>query len=1091
MAVQLTWDTFTTPDNDHYNDADAATPAVKVKTQAPVSTAAPAQALAPTAPVIEKEIINKEETLPHTEYRLPDVTQFEEYKDLQSLKVFTSNDNKECRLSDITFSIQGNPNEEVWKRVLDISKADTFTVRDFALHNYKSLGQTVKIDGDRGLADMARRREANYAQFFTLKEIVQFVTSALGLDTTDRKAIVVDNSCGIGGMFRYLSPTCLKTGIELEEQAYHMAARLWPEAHIVNDSLINHPKVEGDYFLLNPPFSIQLEQKGLELDNAKWGDLGPNSSIQSHIAALEIAIKNASKYVAAVLPMGYFTNENTYTFEKWVNERAELILRIDMPAEVWKDAGTAWPCSIVIYHTKFRHYDRKTPFIRTISKLSDLKNVLEEWRITGHYHTAMTELEAVENLLQHHARPVTSRQLPPVFAKPTIPVHEKGQGVKVSLAPDSSSITIKPSNLLESLKVKQYLDGMGQQWNDGLKTYTKESDVRLRRKHLLKNPQVIGTLHNDLVAVNLSPTIDPQVNNWLTKKQRWAARQLTPFEQYIKQDGEWVCLNEDGGIRSMYPELYKAREKQLEKLGIDWLWGFQKDDVIRMSLKNTNLLAWSMGLGKTRAITALCLLYGCSHNLIIVEPKLKEEFIKEFRQLNITEYQIIESEKDLKHLKRFNLIAYNKLWKPLNEHTKKTFAKAMRRRFQFIAVDEAHKIKAKDSEQAKAVRMLKARYKLLSTGTPIANYPRNIFSLLVFGWGDGTELNPYGYHNPIEQTNERGYSSGYTTGTRQFKEDFISIEWVTPQFEQTLDKGMKAREMPKIKDKEKWWRMMSPKIIRRQREEPEVARFVAIPKPEISTELISMDPNQVAHYKHWLDDFASWFKEQLRLEKESPEGHKIDQMVVLAHLTQLQFASTIPQSKKTNNEHCLWPGGVTTKQERTLGLIIEALSREEKIIVFSERPDFQKLMQQELRSRNIKSNVFIGSQGIKNRNVVLNDFKNNGTHVLLATTTCGETGLNIPQANVVIIADTSWTPSRQIQAYSRILRPQQTKKPRIYLLRAKGTIDEYMQQLMNAKSEAIDEGIDYQDASEFDPAKWLSYRDFTIKMLKEEGYDMD
>ena len=41
--------------------------------------------------------------------------------------------------------------------------------------------------------------------------------------------------------------------------------------------------------------------------------------------------------------MGYFTNENTYTFEKWVNEHAELVLRVDMPAEVWKDAGTAWP----------------------------------------------------------------------------------------------------------------------------------------------------------------------------------------------------------------------------------------------------------------------------------------------------------------------------------------------------------------------------------------------------------------------------------------------------------------------------------------------------------------------------------------------------------------------------------------------------------------------------------------------------------------------------------------------------------------------------------------------------------------------------
>ena len=43
----------------------------------------------------------------------------------------------------------------------------------------------------------------------------------------------------------------------------------------------------------------------------------------------------------------------------------------------------------------------------------------------------------------------------------------------------------------------------------------------------------------------------------------------------------------------------------------------------------------------------------------------------------------------------------------------------------------------------------------------------------------------------------------------------------------------------------------------------------------------------------------------------------------------------------------------------------------------------------------------------------------------------------------MVSPDTSWTPSKQIQAYSRILRPQQTRKPRIYLLRAKGTIDEY------------------------------------------------
>ncbi len=1081
MAIQTTWDTFSSIKP--HDDSD--TSVMVITPQVPTSAAAGIMASRPLAEAERSE--------PATgDFALPDVSRFEEFRDMRSLTIYSEDRPELHRLQDITFDIKGNPNELLWRRVIETSTDDMFTVRDFALHNYKTLGQTVKIEGDRGLADMARRREANYAQFFTPSEIVRFVAAVLGLDKTDKKPIVVDNSCGIGKMFQFLSPSCLKTGIEIEEQAYHMAARLWPDAKIVQDSLINHTDLHGDYFLINPPFSMQLEQKNIPLENAGWGDLGPSSSIQSHIAALEIAIKNADKYVAAVLPMGYFTNENTYTFEKWVNQNAELVLRVDMPVEVWKDAGTAWPCSIVIYRTRFRHYNRKEALVRTITKLGDLNTVIEEWKRTELYNDALDHLRTTDEF-PVHVRPGVRKQKQIEFRKPTLPLPSDGAiGVKVALAPDSSGLVIKPSNLLEALKIQQYKDGMGRQWNDGLKDYTKECDVRLRRKYILSNPNPISGIVDELASANIKVSADPQVYKWLAKKRRWMERQLTPFEQYIKKDGSWVCLNEHNGIRSMYPDHYKMRVKQLEKLGIDqWLWGFQKDDVSRMSLKNANLLADQMGLGKSRQIIALALLYGCRHNLIIVEPKLKDEFVKEFRELNITDYQIIESEKDLKHLKKFNLIAYNKLWKPLNEHTKKTFAKAMRRRFQFIAVDEAHKIKAKDSEQAQAVRMLKARYKLLSTGTPIANYPRNIFSLLVFGWGDGTELNHYGYYNPIEQVNERGYASGYTTGTRQFKEDFITIEWVTPQFEQTLDKGMKAREMPVIKDKAKWWAMMSPKIIRRQRDEPEVAPFITIPKPTISTELIKMSPDHVKHYKHWLDEFAAWFKEQLRLEKEDPDGHKIDQMIVLAHLTQLQFASTIPQSKKTNNEHIQWPGGVTTKQRRTLDLIEEALSNQEKVIVFSERPDFQKYMQQELRSRNIKSNVFIGSQGIKSRNVVLNDFKNNGTNVLLATTTCGETGLNIPQANVVIIADTSWTPSKQIQAYSRILRPQQTRKPRIYLLRAKGTIDEYMQQLMDAKSEAIDEGIDYQDAAEFDPAKWLSYRDFTIKMLKEEGYDMD
>jgi SNF2 family DNA or RNA helicase len=550
------------------------------------------------------------------------------------------------------------------------------------------------------------------------------------------------------------------------------------------------------------------------------------------------------------------------------------------------------------------------------------------------------------------------------------------------------------------------------------------------------------------------------------------------------EPGKLVELNAENGIRTAYADLYKQRAKELDKLGIDWLYPFQEDDVIRMSMKDSNLLCNDMGLGKTREIIALGLLYGCRHNLIVVEARLKDSFINEFKTLKITDYKVIEDEGDLRNLKKFNIISYNKLWRPLNNKTKKTFGKALRRRFGYIAIDEGHGIKAQGSKQALAVRCLKSRYKLISTGTPIANYPRNIFSLLTFGWGDGTERNKYGYYAPITRPN--GY--GYTSGTRQFKEDFVTIDWVTPQFEQTLDSGRKAREMPKIKDIRKWHAMLAPKMIRRTRDEPDVTKSIKIPDAKIEELIIKPDAAQIAHYKKWLDEFATWFRQQLELEKEG--GHKIDQMIILAHLTKLQFASTIPQSPSTNFTGFEWTGDLTTKQAKTMEIIKEAIANKEKIIVYSERPEFQKFIQMELKKLSIASHVFIGEQGIEDRNDLLDDFKNNGTDVLLATTTCGGTGLNIPEANVVVIADTSWTPARQIQAYSRILRPQQKKQPRIFLLRCDGTIDMYMRQLMNAKTNAINQGIDHDAYEEIDMSKWLSYRDFTVKMLKDEGYDV-
>ena len=1052
---------------------------------------------------------------------------------------------------------ENNPNKPLWDEI----ESGNFD-RNSIIERYKTLGETAVIENDRGLIDSHRRRAAHLGQFFTPAPIAEFITRLLKLDSTNLNPIIIDNSCGVGGMFRYLSPSCRIAGIELEDNAYRMVKTLYPDANIINDDLSNHTELDNkvDFCLINPPFSIQIEKKNMKLENAGWGKLGPGSSILSHIAAMEVAIRAARGYVGAVVPTSFFENESTLTFERWIKDHATKVMRIDLPEEAFKENGTQWHCSVVIYRLA-RYYGRNSNDSELIhlkiNSLSELDDAITTWRLSGHetdlnkfFENNLKEYPLEDLALQKYEEETEST----INFKP-LPITEQ-DCARIVLSGDASHIRIKPNGLLAALKNQEIMDGFGEAYNNATKTNVSEFKMYTRRSNIIENPDRIYELKKKAEGLGMETVIDPQILNWLRNKKKWLKRQMTPFEQWIYQEsmeqavktpspgdvliainnvahrtmtitadkeyivtkspyrdaleitddsgntrdleyldmsnfilkdfepGKLIELNTENGIRTACRSLYKQRIKQLEKLGIDWLYPFQGDDVARMSLKDSNLLCFEMGLGKTRTIIALGLLYGCKHNLIVVEARLKDSFIKEFKTLKITDYKVIEDEKDLRNLKKFNIISYNKLWRPLNNKTKKTFGKALRRRFGYIAIDEGHGIKAQGSKQALAVRCLKSRYKLISTGTPIANYPRNIFSLLTFGWGDGTELNGYGYYTPAERSH-----GGYTSGTRQFKEDFVTIDWVTPQFEQTLDSGRKSREMPKIKDIRKWHAMLAPKMIRRTRDEPDVTKSIKIPDAKIEEMIIKPDAAQVAHYKKWLDEFANWFKQQLELEKEG--GHKIDQMIILAHLTKLQFASTIPQSPSTNFTGFEWIGALTTKQAKTLELIKEALANNEKIIVYSERPEFQKFIQTELKKINIASHVFIGEQGIEDRNDLLDDFKNNGTNVLLATTTCGGTGLNIPEANVVVIADTSWTPARQIQAYSRILRPQQKKQPRITLLRCDGTIDMYMRQLMNAKSNAINQGIDHSEYEEIDMKKWLSYRDFTIKMLKDEGYDID
>ena len=975
----------------------------------------------------------------------------------------------------LNIDLPKNVNEVIFKQI-ESGNID----REFIFKSFKGLGETVEHHG----FNPNEKRNLTYQQYFTPYPVVEFITKALNLDSAEN-AIVLDNSCGIGRMFRYLHPSTRIMGIEKEEKAFKVCKSLFPDAQIIQDDLINHiiPFKSVDVSLINPPFSMHLEKRDSGLYNSQWGAMGPKSSVESHIAELEIAIRASDYYVAVVLPTTFFTNESTRTFEKWIHENAIEVLRIDLPKDVY--AGAFWATTLLIYDTRTNHrYAIREPYHWSVNKLDELNDLLPKWQNTEYYQQYMREF--IEDTAHYPKSDVVLKspkqiELPKVIL-PKIPLTGNSK-VRICLNPVNSCLHLKTHDLLTSLKVQEYKDSLGKRYNKATKRYVSEWWIKARRPKAFYNPAIPEEINDSINPIG-DVVFDDQIIDVSNNVSRRLKLQKAPFEQWIqKEDGTWELKFKEDGICAMYPELYQQQSKKLDKILTEHpnleLWDWQKNDVIRISMKQHALLAADMGLGKTRMIIALGLMYGCKHNLIITESKLVGQFAGELKDFGC-EVQILEKIYHTKHLKQFNLIAYSKLWR---KKRGKTFAKALKKRCNFIALDEAHNIKANDSKRALACRSMYPNHWLLSTGTPIANYPRNIFSLLVCAFGDGSEFFPFGYWNPYI------LSYGCTSGTREFRERFVTVDsYISNQFDQTLDKGKRIREFPIVKDIDAWHDMLAPMMIRRCRDEPEVMRDVKIPEPEIKEVWITPSKEHTDYYKRWLDEFAEWFMAELKAEMLG--DHKMDVIMLLVQIGKLQFVSTIPQSEKIKSDKVVkynWKGGLTQKQEKIIELATQHINQNQKVIVYSERPELQKLLAEQFKHKGIKGLVFTGEQPIPVREELLREFRVNHAPLLLATTTVGGTGLNLPEAQIVIFADQSWTPAIHEQAIARVCRPQQKHKPIVYKLFNSGFIDEYMKQMMDVKKEGIDEGIDWQQ-HKFDPSNWMSFRDMSYKYLQEEGY---
>ena len=194
-------------------------------------------------------------------------------------------------------------------------------------------------------------------------------------------------------------------------------------------------------------------------------------------------------------------------------------------------------------------------------------------------------------------------------------------------------------------------------------------------------------------------------------------------------------------------------------------------------------------------------------------------------------------------------------------------------------------------------------------------------------------------------------------------------------------------------------------------------------------------------------------REELTAQRKNKNDRSFDQrkVEVLAELTKLRQLCCDPRLLYENYEKG------AAKLDAIMELVSSARDAGEKTLVFSQFTSFLDRIAERLDAAGVGYFTITGATPKKRRLALVNAFNADDTPVFLVSLKAGGTGLNLTGASVVVHADPWWNAAAQNQATDRAHRIGQDKVVSVQKVIAKGTIEERIMRLQEAKSDLAEQ----------------------------------
>jgi superfamily II DNA or RNA helicase len=442
------------------------------------------------------------------------------------------------------------------------------------------------------------------------------------------------------------------------------------------------------------------------------------------------------------------------------------------------------------------------------------------------------------------------------------------------------------------------------------------------------------------------------------------------------------------------PAALGAALRPYQRVGAAWLW-----HLYRLGLGG--ILADEMGLGKTlQALALICAVRSRAGSSLVVCPaSLVENWRREAARfapgLSVFLHRGERRLGSQAELARWDLVvtSYGTLARDRELFATLDFA--------CVVGDEAQHAKNRLSQNALALRSLKAAGRFLLTGTPVENSLDDLRSLFDF-------ILP-------------GYLERVPRGARGEER-----AW--------LDERLRAKT--------------GPYILRRTK------RAVAPELPARIEQVVwcAFEEAQAAHYRA----FHEASERELFDLEASGAGEGRMRLAVLTQLLRLRQICCDPRlaGAKAAPAPGEGAGGYadSAKLEALREILEEATDGGHRLLVFSQFTSLLDLVEEDLARQGVERCRLDGSMSAAARQGEIDRFQGpDGPPVFLLSLKAGGTGLNLTAADTVVHFDPWWNPAAEAQATDRAHRIGQTRVVTSYKLICPGTVEERVLGLQEEK----------------------------------------